>query len=212
MRSHRIPRLIAALAVLGLTLIPATAYAGCALIISPNPGWRGADVAFTGTGFAANTGYYVNFGGERIKDGTTNENGVFSFNYTIPGDYPTGTTNVFATDYVPSCEQNPDYQVNASAPTTTTTTTTTSATTTTTIAPTTTTTTAGSATTAVGDTATTAAEGSNTTVLSGGDTTTTVPATDGGGGGVPLFVWGVIAVLVAIILLFLGRAMGGRRS
>ncbi len=206
MKFHRIARLIAALAVVGFTLIPATAYAGCALIISPNPGWRGADVAFTGTGFAANTGYYVNFGGEKIKEGTTNENGVFSFNYTIPGDYPTGTTNVFATDDVASCEQNPDYQVNASGPTTTTTTTTS----TTTIPPTTTTIAAGSTTT-LGETTTTAAEGSNTTVLSGGDTTTTVAGSDGGGGGIPIFVWGVIALLVAIILLLVGRTMGGRR-
>lgn len=209
MKFHRLPRLIAALAVVGLTLIPATAYAGCALIISPNPGWRGADVAFTGTGFAANTGYYVNFGGERIKDGTTNENGVFSFNYTIPGDYPTGTTNVFATDYLPSCEQNPDYQVNASGPTTTTTPTT-SVTTTTTIPPTTTTIAAGSTTT-VGETTTTVAEATTTTVLAGGETTTTVASSDSGGGGIPIYVWGVIALLVAIILLLLSRSMGGKK-
>jgi hypothetical protein len=130
--------LLAAALVATVTLVPATAWAGsCTFQISPSPGWRGADITISGFQMSPNTAYYVNFGGNQIKTGTTNGNGAFSFHYTIPGNYPVGTTNWFVGQN-PGCEmtESRDYTVMAAEPTTTTTSTTT--TTTTTIAPTTT--------------------------------------------------------------------------
>jgi hypothetical protein len=201
--------LLAVAIVSAVTLVPATAWAGCNLTFNPNPGYRGADVTISGFGFAASATYYVNFGGTPIKTGSTNQNGAFSFSYTIPNNFPTGTTNVFAYTDPSGCEANPNYQVNSGPPATTTT----STTTTTTLAPTTTTlaptTTVAAPTTTVAAPTTTVAGGNTTTTVAA--TTTTTVAEEDDGGGIPLVVWIVIGVAAAVILLFLGRAMAGRR-
>jgi hypothetical protein len=197
-------RTLLALAIVSaVMLIPATAWAGCNLTFNPNPGYRGANVTISGFGFAANATYYVNFGGNPIKTGPTNANGAFSFTYTIPNDYPTGTTNVFAYTDPTGCETNPDYTVNATAPTTTTTT---STTTTTTLAPTTT---VAAPTTTVTVPTTTVGGGDTTTTVAA--TTTTTVAEEEDGGGIPLVVWIVIAALGGVVLFLIGKLFAGRR-
>ena len=187
--------------------MPAAASAGgCSISMNPNPGWRGANVTFTGSGFQANEGYYVNLGGNQIKTGTTSPSGGFSFTYQIPNNFPVGTTNVFAAQDNGECETNPSYTVNASPPTTTAATTTTIATTTTTITTTTTTTTATTTTTvpattsvATTTTVTSTTLGATTTSLAGETTTTTVvdQGTDGGG----LTATAIVLIIIGVILL-----------
>jgi hypothetical protein len=123
------PRIIAlALAAMLLLPLPAGASGGCGEVgVSPNPGWRGANITISGTGFTPGTQIFVNFGGSPIGSTTSNSQGAFSMPYTIPSDFPVGTTNIFANDGG-TCEDNPSYTVNAGPPTTTTTTTTTATT------------------------------------------------------------------------------------
>lgn len=197
--STRIARLFAASILVGVILTPAAAMAGnCNANISPSPGWRGATVTISGTGFDVGVGFYVNFGGNQIHNGTTDASGAFSFQYQIPNNFPTGTTNYFVADNAANCEVNKDYTVNASPPTTTTSSTTT--TTTTTLAPTTTEapTTTLAATTTEAPTTTLA-----TTTSLTENTTTTTEADSGGGGGVDTI---VIVLIGLVVLLGLGLA------
>ena len=190
--------MVSALAAAVLSL-PGVAGAGpCSASISPDPGWRGATVTISGSGWPAGTSFYVNFGGDQIHNGTTNASGQFSIQYMIPDDFPVGTTNYFVSDNAVTCSTNPDYQVLASPPPTTTSppppttaappppTTTTTTTTTTTIAPTTT----------VPGTTTTADE----------DTTTTTEADDEAGVGQGWMLWLIIAVLVVIAAALIWNA------
>lgn len=167
--------------------------------VSPDPGWRGAQVVISGSGFTPGTNVFVNFGGSQIGVMTGNAEGAWSLSYTIPGDFPTGTTNVFAFDAPANCEDNPSYTVNASAPTTTTTTaattTTTAATTTTTAAPTTT----------VEAPATTAAPDTTAATTT---TTTVAPAADPDGS--PAFLYLLIGVVLGAGLLGAGLYFGRR--
>ncbi len=205
MKPRTLRTLLATAIVGSALLLPATASAGsCSLTFNPNPGWRGASITISGFGFTANAEYFVNFGGNPIKTGTTNGNGAFSFNYTIPNDYPVGQTNVFAFTNPTGCEDNPNYQVNASPPTTTTTTT---STTTTTLAPTTTTTLAPTTTAAA---TTTTAAATTTSAVPADTTTTTVPA-ENDGGGIPLVVWIGIAALIGVALFLVGKMSSRRR-
>ena len=207
--------LLAAVIVAAVTLVPTTAWAACTFNAQPNPAWRGATVTFQGFGMQANTAYYVNLNGLQIKNGTTNQNGAFSFDYVIPGDYATGTGNWFVGQN-PGCEMTQDrpFTVLASEPTTTTTTTTLPPTTTTVAE---TTTTVAETTTTVAATTTTAA--GVTTTTAAGDTTTTVPATtttteatsDDDGGGSSIIMYILIAAALGGLLVFLGMAMGRRR-
>ena len=188
--------LLAAALVAAITLVPAAAWAGsCTFQISPSPGWRGADVTISGFQVGANVTYYVNLNGEQIKTGQTNSNGAFSFHYTIPNNFPVGTTNWYVFSDGCSMVDARDYTVMATAPTTTTT----STTTTTTIPPTTTT--LAPTTTVAGDTTTTVAA-----------TTTTTVAEEDDGGGIPLVVWIVIAALGGVVLFLIGKLSAGRRK
>ncbi len=202
--------LLAFVVLAGVLLTAAPALAACnSLSISPNPGYRGANITISGTGWTANDTIYVNFNGDPIGTTMSDGSGNWSLLYKIPNDYPTGTVNVFAYDGPDNCEANPSYTVNASAPTTTTTappttTTTATTTTTTTLAPTTTTTVAKSTTTTLAATTTTAAA----TTTTGAATTTTTAAPAGGGGSSSTLLYvliGVIVVLVAALAFTMGR-------
>jgi MYXO-CTERM domain-containing protein len=202
--STRIARLCAASILVGVILTPSVAGAGgCQLFFNPNPGWRGAIVTVSGQGLTANDTYYVNVDGNQIGSGPTDDNGAFLFQWSIPGNHPTGSLNTFMQDNPASCSFNGSYTVNPSPPTTTTSSTTT---TTTTLAPTTTEapTTTLAATTTEAPTTTLA-----TTTSLTEDTTTTTEADSGGGGGVDTI---VIVLIALVVLLGLGLAFAlGRR-
>jgi len=206
-------RLIGLLVLAGSMAIPGHALAGgsCGEVaVSPKPGWPGAEIIISGTNFTPGSQIFINFGGSPIGTTTSTVDGAFSLPYTIPNDFPAGTTNVFAFDGPANCEDNPSYTVNASPPTTTTT-----AAATTTAAPAATTTTAVTATTAAPTTSaaaattTTVAEATTTTAA---ESTTTAPesAGDGNGGSSGIVLVVVGALLGAGLLgagLFLGRRM-----
>lgn len=194
----RIPRLVAASLLVAVVLSPGIASAGdCNANISPSPGWRGAIVTISGSGFPPGAGYYVNFGGNQIHNGTTDTSGGFSFQYQIPNDFPVGTTQYFVADNDATCEVNPSYTVNAGPPVTTTT-----PTTTTTTAPTTT-----QATTTTAATTTTTAATTTTSPVDDTTTTTEADDDDDGGGGISPIVWVLIA-LVVVLAVALAFALG----
>ena len=135
-----VSRVAAAVGLLIVIAVPAYAQTCGSAGISPNPGWRGAPVTISGTGFTPGTQIFVNFGGNQIGTTTSNSEGAFTIGYTIPGDFPVGETNIFVQDAPANCEANPSYIVNADPPAPTTTvgeSTTTTAAPVTTVAPTT---------------------------------------------------------------------------
>jgi len=209
---HAWPRWIGLLMLAGLMAIPGHALAGgsCGEVsVSPEPGWPGAEIIISGTDFTPGSQIFVNFGGSPIGTTTSTVDGAFSLPYTIPNDFPAGTTNVFAFDGPANCEDNPSYTVGASPPTTTTaapaTTTTASAATTTAAV---TATTAASTTSAGTATTTTAAE---VTTTATGSTTTAPESTDDDGGSSGILLLLVGALLGAGLLgagLLIGRRMG----
>ncbi len=209
MKPRATTRALLALAmVFAVLMIPATAWAGCNVSVTPNPTWRGGTISILGNGFPANAAYYVNLNGDKIREGTTSGSGTINTSYQIPGSFPTGSANWFVQDTLLStCAVNGDLQVNSGPPATTTTTaatTTTTTTTTTTLPPTTTV----APTTTLADTTTTVVDTTTTTVS---DTTTTTVAEADDGGGIPIFIWIVIAVLGGAVLFLIGK-MSSRRK
>ena len=204
--NSRSTRLLAAVAVTGLTLMPAVAEAAdCSAEVSPSPGWVGAVITFTGVGLEPNVGYDIRIGGGPIINLAASPTGTFSYQYTIPTLWDSGVSSVGETEWYvfvnsgckPMGEVAEPYTVLATQPTTTTAAvTTTSATTTTTAATTTT----------VADTTTTAAA---TTTVAAADTTTTAPATtttvtptSDSGGMSPILI--VLLAAIAGALVFVG--------
>jgi hypothetical protein len=195
-----------------MTLIPAAVAGGasCSAEISPDPGWVGAVVTFSGSGLEPNVHYQVRIGGGAIIDLFANPDGTFSYQYTIPAIWDSGQDSVGVTEWYiftfggckPMGETAQPYTVLASQPTSTTAATTTTAAATTTVAATTTT--AGVTTTStVAGATTTAAADSTTTSVAG--TTTTAAASDDGGGTSPIVI--ALLALVVAALVFVGLAI-----
>ncbi len=194
------------LVILAFPVTVATATSGCQVSANPSPGWRGAQITISGTGFAPNTQISIlNFNGMSVGTPTTNGSGAFSVSYTIPNDAQVGTGNIFASDG--TCEHNPSYEVLAQAPTTTT------IATTTTTAPTTTTTTQAETTTSLASTTTTVTAVPTTTVAGAvttiptDTTTTTMPDQ---AGGVPTWIWILVSVLALTVAVLAGVLVGRR--
>jgi hypothetical protein len=207
--------LLASALVAAVTLVPATAWAGCTFKITPaSPGWRGASAYIEGFGMSPDTEVYPKFNGQGPASGTfTNGSGYFKYSFTIPNDAPSDSNWVV---FASGCQMDDarNYTVLATAPTTTTVTTTTT-TTTTSVPPTTTlapTTTVAATTTTVVDLTTTTGGGAETTT-SVGDTTTTTVVEDGeAGDSSPILLYVIIGALAAAVLFLLARMMGGRRK
>jgi hypothetical protein len=206
---------LAAALVAASLAVPATASAGaCTFQISPNPGWRGAEVTISGFQLGANVNYYVNFNGEQIASGQANSNGAFSFEYTIPADTPVGTVNWFVGSDGCSMDDARDYTILAAAPTTTTVapaTTTTIPSVTSTAAPTTTIGVDTTTSTLIDVTSTTQSGAETTTTIGTTTTTIEIPEDGRGGGGIPIVVWVVIAVVGVAVVFLLGKLSGRRR-
>jgi MYXO-CTERM domain-containing protein len=204
----RFASLLAVSLLVGVVLMPSTAWAGCTFSISPTQGYRGYSSTISASGLETGTNYTVLFNGQQVKQGVVPANGNISATFTIPNDPENQSNWVVFADSGCTMTDARSYTVNDGPPPTTTvpttTPTTTSTTTTTTVAPTTTTqattTTVAAPTTTIADTTTTAVA----------DTTTTSEVDEeGGGGGTSPVVWVLIGALVPLGLL--GAFLLGRR-
>jgi hypothetical protein len=105
-------RALAATIALGLVLaVPSARAEGCAITATPEPGWPGASLFVTGTGFTPAADITVILGGMPIYDGFIDPQGGFEIEVRIPNPFPSGEAGLGVIDHTGVCQATMPYAV-----------------------------------------------------------------------------------------------------
>jgi hypothetical protein len=89
---------------------------GCAVTIAPDPGWLGANVTVTGSGFASGADITVYLGGFPVYDGFIEIDGTFRIGFRIPAPFTVGEVSLVVQDHTNACGITQPYSIVAEPP------------------------------------------------------------------------------------------------
>jgi IPT/TIG domain len=112
----RTATLIAALGLATLFGVARAAAGGCAVTVSPSPGWPGANVTVTGFGFASGADITVYLGDFPVYDGFIEPDGTFRIGFRIPNPFTVGEVSFVVQDHTNTCGITQPYSLLAEPP------------------------------------------------------------------------------------------------
>jgi hypothetical protein len=112
----RTATLVFALALATLFGVARAAAGGCAVTVSPSPGWPGANVTVTGSGFALGADVTVYLGDFPVYDGFIEPDGTFRIGFRIPNPFTVGEVSFVVQDHTNTCGITQPYSLLAEPP------------------------------------------------------------------------------------------------
>jgi hypothetical protein len=89
---------------------------GCAVTVSPSPGWPGANVTVTGSGFASGADITVYLGDFPMYDGFIESAGTFRIGFRIPNPFTVGEVSFVVQDHTSVCGITQPYSISFEPP------------------------------------------------------------------------------------------------
>ena len=112
----RTATLVFALALATLFGVARAEAGGCAVTVSPSPGWPGANVTLPGSGFASGADITVYLGDFPVYDGFIESDGTFRIGFRIPNPFTVGEVSLVVQDHTNTCGITQPYSLMAEPP------------------------------------------------------------------------------------------------